>query len=267
VAEVDRTPGHVSRVDLPRENVYGHYDRLLWLRDQLRPSDHAVELGCGTGYMLTLPLRCWGHDVIGVDLDEPSILYGREIMRDAGISEDVLQCVDLADYPREITVVIASEVFEHMTDDVLDAVLATIRDRLPADGRLLVTIPNGYGWFELESALWWKLRLGRVMEGLHLTTVINRLKRLLIGEYHDAVRLSTIADSPHLQRFTLRGIHRRLEQAGFEVTETRGSAFICGPFSNLLFTGFARVMAANLAAGRRLPTLASGFRLIAVPRR
>ena len=105
-----------ARVDLPRENIYGHVARVLWMRDHLRPTDHAVELGCGTGYMITLPLRSWGYDVVGVDLDEPSILYGRAVMREAGIDEEVLQCVDIADYARDITVLIASEVFEHMAE-------------------------------------------------------------------------------------------------------------------------------------------------------
>jgi hypothetical protein len=256
-----------SRVELPRENIYGHYARLVWLRDQLRPSDHAVELGCGTGYMITLPLRCWGYDVVGVDIDQQSISYGRKIMRQAGMSEDALECVDLADYSREITVVIASEVFEHMTDDVLDRAFAVVRARLPLDGRLLVTVPNGYSWFELESALWFRLRIGRLIEFLRLDAIVNLIKRMFIGEYRDAAYLSTVADSPHVQRFTLSGIRRRLEGAGFEVIDAGGSALICGPFSNLLFTGLRRVMAVNLALGRRWPALASDFQLVAAPRR
>jgi SAM-dependent methyltransferase len=256
-----------GEVQLPRENIYGHYARLEWLRDRLdRRSDHAVELGCGTAYMLTLPLRRWGFDVVGLDLDAESVAYGRRLMRDAGIAEDAVQCVDIAAYGGPLTTVIASEVLEHMTDDVLDQVLRTIRARLGPGGRMLVTIPNGYGWFELESALWFKVGLGRVIEALRLDALIWLGKRLMIGGYRDAEHPSTLADSPHVQRFTLRGIRRRLEGAGFEVVEARGSALICGPFSNLLFTGFRRLMALNVALGRRWPALASGFQLVAVPR-
>jgi SAM-dependent methyltransferase len=256
-----------SKVPLPRENIYGHYSRLEWLRDHLDPqSDHAVELGCGTAYMLTLPLRLWGYDVVGLDLDEESVAYGRRLMRDAGVTEDAVQCQDIAEYDRPLTAVIASEVLEHMPDDVLDHTLQVIRVKLAPGGRMLVTIPNGYGWFELESALWFKLRLGRVSEGLRLDDVIWRIKRLLIGGYRDAAHPSTLADSPHMQRFSLRGIARRLEGAGFEVVEARGSALVCGPFSNTLFTGFRRLMALNVALGRRWPAIASGFQLVAVPR-
>jgi SAM-dependent methyltransferase len=257
---------YANDVQLPRENIYGHYDRLLWIRDRLRRDKHAVELGCGTGYMLTLPLRHWGYNVSGVDLDEASITYGRELFREAGVPEDALLCIDFADYPHEVDTVIASEVFEHMTDQVLDSTLAVIRARLAPGGQLLVTVPNGYGEFELESALWWPARLGRVLEKTRFTTVIDLIKRRLIGDYRDTVRLSTVADSPHVQRFTLHGITARLEAAGFDVKERRGSVLICGPFSNLFFTGIRRLMSANLAAGRRYPNIASGFRLVAVPR-
>lgn len=254
-------------VPLPRENIYGHYARLEWLRGQLdRESDDAVELGCGTCYMLTLPLRTWGYDVVGVDLDQTSIDYARQMLQEAGIAQDAARCVDIADYEDPLTVVIASEVLEHMTDDVLDSVLSTIRAKLGPGGKLLVTIPNGYGWFELEKALWEKLGLGRLIEWSRLDAVIQLLKRLVIGGYRDASRPSTLADSPHMQRFTLAGIRRRLDRAGFDVVHAQGSALVCGPFSNLLFTGFRRVMALNVSLGRRWPAIAAGFQLVAVVR-
>jgi SAM-dependent methyltransferase len=216
--------------------------------------------------MLTLPLRAWGYNVVGLDLDENSIAYGKQVMHDAGIPEDAVQCKDIADYEDPLTVVIASEVLEHMTDAVLDDALKAVRAKLVPGGRVLVTVPNGYGWFELESALWFKLGLGRVIESFRLDAVMWRVKRLLIGRYRDAAHPSTLADSPHVQRFTLAGIRGRLESAGFEVVEARGSALVCGPFSHLLFTGFRRLMSLNVALGRRWPALASGFQLMAVRR-
>ncbi len=47
---------------VPRENIYGHRQRLYWLRDHLRTEDRAVEFGCGTGRLITIPLRAWGYD-------------------------------------------------------------------------------------------------------------------------------------------------------------------------------------------------------------
>jgi hypothetical protein len=166
-----------------------------------------------------------------------------------------------------VSVVIASEVFEHIQDVALDEVLAQIRTRLGPNGRLLVTVPNGYGWFELESVLWFKFKIGAFLEWFRLTRLISAAKRSIVGAAGESAHPSTIADSPHVQRFTLRGIRQRLESAGFDVLESRGSVLICGPISNLLFTGFRRVMAANVTLGRRWPALASDFQLFAVPRR
>jgi hypothetical protein len=62
-----------------------------------------------------------------------------------------------------------------------------------------------------------------------------------------------------VQRFTLGGITRRLEAAGFEVVSRRGSVVFSGPFSNLLFAGVEPALAANARWGDRLGRLASGF--------
>jgi SAM-dependent methyltransferase len=64
---------------VPQENIYAHRQRLFWLREQLSKTDRALEFGCGTGRMIALPLRAWGYDVIGVDLDPVSIEHGRAL--------------------------------------------------------------------------------------------------------------------------------------------------------------------------------------------
>jgi SAM-dependent methyltransferase len=247
-------------VPLPRENVYGHVKRLHWIRDRLRPGDRAIELGCGTGYMLTLPLRTWGHDVRGIDLDEASIARGREIMVAAGQPSDALQASHLRDVDRPLDAVIASEVLEHIDDAALAETLALIRERLRCDGLLLVTVPNGYGWFELEALLWdrtplgWLFRLGPV-QGL-----AQRIRFKLAGEaYVDAVHPSTVADSPHVRRFTLRSLNATLESAGFAVECKSGSVMFCGPFSHTLFTGIEPFMRRNAWLGDRFPRFAAGF--------
>ena len=71
-----------------RENVYGHLQRLQWLRAYLKPEDRVVEFGCGTGRLITVPLRSWGYDVTGVDLDEVVRLatHATSISRDRRLS-------------------------------------------------------------------------------------------------------------------------------------------------------------------------------------
>jgi SAM-dependent methyltransferase len=246
-------------VSLPRENVYGHVKRLHWIRDQLRPTDLAIEFGCGTGYMLTLPLRVWGYHVEGIDVNEASIARGREILADAGQPQEALRTVDLRDVAGPLDVVIASEILEHLSDAELDNALRLIHERLPPGGLLLVTVPNGYGWFELEALLWEQTPLGRLWQLGPVQGLLHRLRRLLAGDYTDAAHPSTVADSPHVRRFTLRSLRTRLESAGFAVEQTRGSVMCCGPFTNSVLTGVEPFMRWNARLGERFPALAAGF--------
>jgi SAM-dependent methyltransferase len=244
---------------LPQENAYGSIKRLEWIADRLEPGGRAVELGCGTGYMLTYPLRTRGLEVVGVDLDRASVEYGRAVLGDAGLDPEALQACDLRDLPGPIHTVIASEVLEHLDDGELDGMLELLHERIEPGGRLLVTVPNGYGWFELEAALWFRTGIGRLAERFPFNRLLHEYRSRVLGGYQDAAHPSTVADSPHKQRFTLRRIKRVLEAHGFDIEEATGSVLLAGPFSNQAFTGARRVMAWNARMGDRVPALASGF--------
>jgi SAM-dependent methyltransferase len=211
--------------------------------------------------MLTLPLRVWGYDVTGVDIDSVSVEYGLEVLDRAGVGENALAVRDLADIEGELDVVIASEVLEHLDDHELLEVLGLIRSKLRPGGRILVTVPNGYGWFEWESFLWFRCGFDRLYHRRRVNMLIWHLRQRRFGDYVDSPYPSTLADSPHKQRFTYRSIHETLARAGFEVREARGSVLIAGPFSNLVLTGWQAGMGLNARLGRRLPRIAAGFYL------
>ena len=241
------------------ENTYGHLKRLRWIISHLRKDDVIVELGCGTGYMVTLPLVRLAYRVSGVDLDEPSIAYGRNLFRQAGLDTSCLCACDLADLDVAPDVIIASEVLEHVGDDKLGPTLQTMRGKLKPGGRLLVTVPNGYGWFEIESLLWFKLRLGYLIESLHIGRAVRRAKRILLGrDVHDEP-LSTLSASPHVQRFTYRSIQELLAREGFRIEETTGSVLCAGPFSNLFLSGIGPIMRLNCRLGELFPCVAAAF--------
>jgi SAM-dependent methyltransferase len=253
---------------VPRENVYGHRQRLHWLRDHLGPTEHAVEFGCGTGRLITLPLRGWGYDVSGVDLDETSIEHGRRLLEKAGLDPDALQTVDLRDLPGPFDAVIASEILEHLDDEELRNSLELIHEKLVPGGKLLVTTPNGYSLFELENLLWYRTGIDRLYRRLRAGRLAGRLRRLKEkhADWEAEAEPMTLADSPHKQRFTWRSIHAALARAGFEVVEARGAILFCGPFTDLAFSGLSGVTEVNKRLGRRFPRLASDFYLAAVKR-
>jgi SAM-dependent methyltransferase len=253
---------------LPRENIYGHVQRLDWLRRHIAPSDRAVEFGCGSGYMITYPMRSSGYDVIGTDIDATSIEYGRTMLAQAGIDPGALHLEDLRDLEGPFDAVIASEVLEHLEDRVLAASLDLIHEKLRPGGKLLVTVPNGWGWFELEAFVWERLGVGARLECRAARgaspSIVREAKQRLTGDYVADARPSTLAQSPHVQRFTFGSIQRLISAHRFQVLEARGSVLVCGPLSNLALTGMGGVMKLNARLGRRLPRLAAGFYVAAV---
>ena len=96
----------------------------------------------------------------------------------------------------------------------------------------------------------------------------HRLRRMKAehADWSEEPEPMTLADSPHKQRFTWRSIHRILVESGFDVVEARGAILFCGPFTDIAFSGFPRVMALNKKLGRRLPRIASDYYIAAVKR-
>lgn len=254
-----------ARLPVPAENIYGHRARLDWVAATTSSDQVVVELGCGTGYMVTLQLRRMGYaNAIGIDLDERSVEFGRGLARRAGIAEDALRVGGLEQVEEKIDAVVATEVLEHLEDEDLAAVLRDCHARLGSEGRLLVTTPNGYGLFEAEAALW------RLIGPLILRTRLYRLlelpRRVLTGDRKTSPAPSTLADSPHVRRFTMRSLRRTLTDHGYEVESIEPSVMFAGPLTNLLFSGIGPIQRLNAWLARRLPRVAVGWRVVARPR-
>lgn len=250
-------PAGATRAGATPEDVNGHSKRLAWIKCHLDESP-AVEFGCGTGVMVTIPLLEAGYDVRGVDLDHESIELGRKLLRERGLDPDRLMACDLASLQDCPNTIIASEVLEHIPDAELDQIVALLYRMLPPSGRLLVTVPNGYGGCELESALWFKLGVGRILQKLRIVRGVKALKRMF-GVLPSNALPSTLADSPHVQRFTKRSIVQLLERHGFRIDEVQGSVLMCGPFTVLMMEGFSFFPRLNARVGEAVPTLAAGF--------
>jgi len=244
------------------DNIYAYRKRLVWMRRHLKPADRIVERGCGTGYMVTLPLLADGYDITDLDRDEDSVAYGCRLAEQAGLAGGHIVGGDLDVLQGQFVVVLASEVLEHLDETQLDAVLASVRNTLRPGGLFLVTVPNGFGWFEFESWIWNRLRLGMLLSRTRLDRTLMRIKVWLSGKPEDELveqHPSSLDTSPHVQRFTLSSLRRCLSAAGFEVIESTGSALFAGQISNLLFTGYEGLVRLNAGLAGRLPALSSGF--------
>ncbi|HOY63560.1 MAG TPA: class I SAM-dependent methyltransferase [bacterium] len=244
-----------------REDIYGHAKRFRWIASRLSGEDRILEVGCGTGYMIAYQLALLGRDVRGLDSHEDSVALGREMFKSAGLDPDRLSSGDIADIEGDFDAVIASEVLEHIPDGDLKPFLVAVRSKLRPTGKLLVTVPNGRRWADVENFFWKKLGLGAALEKIKFVAAVNRLKAFLFGREaafpHEFP--STLSSSPHVQRFTLDGIVGLLSDSGFDVEETDGSVVFSGPFSNLFFTGAGPVMRLNTFLRRMFPSLSANF--------
>jgi SAM-dependent methyltransferase len=256
---------HNSTSALPRtplipENVYGHSKRLEWIVGHLQKDMTIIELGCGTGSMISIPLAVHGYQVVGVDMDHQSIEFGRKLLHAHGLSASILRRQKMQDVGFKPDVLIASEVLEHLHDEELEKVLIEIKNKLAHGGVLLVTVPNGYGWFEMESFLWFKTGVGWLLQRTRIAGTVEWIKSVLFGcRRGEPYPPSTLADSPHVQRFTYQSIQRLLAKHGYEVLSATGSVLFAGPFSNLIFTGIAPVMKINCLLGKWMPRFSAGF--------
>ena len=242
-----------------KENIYGHAKRLSWILSHLHQSDLIVEFGCGTGYMISLQLTKRGYLVYGLDTDEKSITLGQELLNQEGFDPSRLKVMNLSELNLNPDIIIASEVLEHIPSKDLANIFSIIRNKLKPDALLLITVPNCYGWFELESFLWYKIRFGQLLTRSKAAGAINRLKSLILRRKVEYPHPATLSGSHHVQQFSYNSIQKLLKNNGFEVLEIKGSVLFSGPFSNLLFTGMKRIMKINCILGQWFPKIASGF--------
>lgn len=237
-----------------------HPARLTWMRSFITEGDRVLEIGCGTGWGVTLPLRLAGVDIIGTDLDRESVAHGREVFARYGLDGDaILLDIDAQAIEGNFDVVILSEVFEHLTDPILESMLNTVREKLKPNGLLLVTTPNGYGWFELEQAIWTKLGVGRAMKKMRMGSRLMPVRERINGVSNLSTEPNTLSSSPHVQRFTLRKLTARISEGGLTKVDVRGSSFFAGPFTASIFTGVRSFIRLNDWLGKRFPRAAADF--------
>ncbi len=242
------------------ENIYGHKSRVDWFKKFITKEQKGLEFGCGTGVMITALLLQSGYDIEGIDLDEESINMGKKIFKEHNLDPTRLICNDLNNIENCYDYIIASEVLEHIPNNELNAVLNLLIDKIKPNGLLLISVPNGYGWFELEDFIWKKLKINSVFRFFKLYYFIEKIKKYFIGyHYLDCKYPSSVADSPHLQRFTLNSICDSFESLGIKKLEARGSSLLSGPFLNIFFTGFKPIMQWNIKMAEKLPSISSGF--------
>jgi 2-polyprenyl-3-methyl-5-hydroxy-6-metoxy-1,4-benzoquinol methylase len=235
------------------ETSYGVVKRLevvkAWVADASRRLGKSrltiLDYGCGTGDQLTAPLAAAGHDVLGLDMHEPTVVEARRrhqhISSLTFASRDI---VDLLDDRTRFDVVICSEVLEHIDDPA--EFLGQLRALTRANGVLIVTTPNGWGSFELLTSAerWFKAAgVHQVLRSLVWTA--RRVSAGLRGAPIPARPLEHLTSvsqvgflnyaSGHVQFFRLNRLQQLFTDAGFAIVDRRARTLLCGPYVDAMF--------------------------------
>jgi len=212
---------------LQAENAYGLQKRVAFCAqviDELRPRE-VLDIGCGTGTNLTRPLaeRFPRVRFLGIDSDAASIRYARAAhsLPNLAFEKDFQHTA----VPAAFDLIVASEVVEHVDDP--DGFLAELRARLPEHGRMIVTLPNGFGPFEAASLIEVLLRLSGAFD------LLRRAKRSVApgnapSNETLADSLETLSTSPHVNFFSYRDVQALFERVGLTVERYRARTFVCG---------------------------------------
>ena len=227
------------------EDSYGRIKRQRFIEGTLvgASSRTVLDFGCGTGTQLTRPLaeNLPGIGFLGVDTDHATIQWARE--HSARPNLRFLLAEELTRESR-FDAIIASEVLEHIETPL--AFLRDLRDRLADNGVLIVTVPNGYGPFEVMALVETLLTLCRILPFL------RRVKSLLRrAPQNTSSEPMTLAASPHINFFLRREVEDLLSAAGFHTLRFRSRTVFCGFIFDWLIRG--PLIRWNAELGDRLP--------------
>ena len=237
---------------LERENLWGYRKRLQFVRavlgeafpgrspNQLR----VLDVGCGNGSQLALPLARDGWLVTGIDPDAKSVAHANHLANDVPSARfenvSIEQLVE-----SDFDAVILSEVLEHVSSP--ESLLESSVNHLSKSGIVIVTTPNGYGEFEWDSWLF------RLLRGQKVVDAFAKNSTTPLG--------ATDNDSSgHIQFFTRGKLHQLFSACGLEVWREQGATLVAGPIAGHTLARSQQFIDWNARVTDNLPlALASGW--------
>jgi len=229
-----------------QEDLWGYAKRLRFVRTTIteafpgrRSTDlRLLDIGCGNGSQLTLPLAQAGFQTTGIDTDERSINHARRLSADLPTAS--FRRATAADLSREMPfdIVILSEILEHSREP--EKLLKEGVACMSPDGLMIVTVPNGYGEFEIDSWIFRSLRLQKLVDAM------ARGQKEVIGSTDNQ-------QCGHVQFFTRAQVNKLFEKCALAPFREGTASFLAGPIAGHLLGRFTQFIEWNARVTDSLP--------------
>lgn len=233
-----------------KEDLWGYAKRLRFVRSAMREvfgdreaaAVRVLDVGCGNGSHLALPLAQEGFQVTGIDTDKHSIEHARSLAKDLRSAEFLVGQAEQLSATELFDVVILSEVLEHLKEP--QALLSASVSQMAEAGLLIVTVPNGYGEFEIDS---WLFRM------LHLQFLVDKL----VQNTTTVMSTTDNQESGHVQFFTRRRLRKLFAQNNLRVFREGAGSLFAGPIAGHVLARSQQFVEWNARVVDKLPAVFS----------
>lgn len=239
-------------MDEPTEDLWGYAKRLRFVRESIAgafgdvATVSVLDAGCGNGSQLAIPLSDDKRlSITGIDPDRQSIEHAHRLSGSKANLNFI--CAEIEELPasQPFDVVILSEVLEHLAQP--ERMLRSAAQLLQPNGILIVTVPNGYGEFEIDS---WIFRL------LHLQKIVDAIAR----NSREVTGSTDNQECGHIQFFTRHRLRQLFDSCGLVPYRAGAASFLAGPIAGHVLARSNRFIQWNARVTDHLPlVLASGW--------
>lgn len=239
--------------ELPAEDCYASAKKLTWFRTRLdafraergRPLT-ILDFGCGNAAQAGCFLMNRVDSYTGVDIHEPSLAY-------AGAHFGGPQARFLSAPPpgERFDAIIVCEVLEHL-DDPAGVLTALVAEHLAPGGRVIGSVPNGYGLTEIEKKIDQTFGLYR---GLRF--VVRFARRMRGIAVPAAAAIPYNHESGHVQFFTCSQLRAVAHSAGLDLSELVNGSVMGADLSGLTLLRSGAMTRANVRLADWLPAWAA----------
>jgi 2-polyprenyl-3-methyl-5-hydroxy-6-metoxy-1,4-benzoquinol methylase len=171
----------------------------------------------------------YGYQVQGIDVSEKAIQAARRANTMDNVHFDVMSAEELVASGIRYDAVICSEVLEHLHDP--RPLLKVLYQSLKHDGKLIVTVPNGFG---PREALVTKPVLNMRKANGWGWKMITRLKETM--GYSGTTTQSAADNLDHVQFFSKKDLQQLSEENNFMITHFGKANFVEDVFPFSFFT-------------------------------